>query len=409
MSRALMCYSRAVGSMLIGAWTLLHAANGHGLTLGVHPEEPAPPMAQILVELDADALPLELRSFPDQQQLVAALQNQTLDAALISAPKQPIPGVRMIADLYPSVLHVLHRDTLAGRSLADLLTSGAIWAGGPGSAGERLLQDLIADYALASEEVTVLSDPFTQAPDIWIIFGGILSNDALSRLKGYRLFAFGDTDAAQQDIAQGIVLRQPTLHTMTLPAELYPTLSSRRVTTVAANTQLVVREDLPEADAYQLASLALQARPVMAARYPFVTLDDQQLQSPAAHALPLHSGAQRFADRYEPSFLERYAEVFAFLLTMLVAIASATVAFNRYRRQRRKDRLDRFFQKLLEQRAELSSPEAAVVALANIRDLQSEVIALVVDERINADGALLAFLTLSNQLLTEYEQIRSVP
>ena len=186
---------------------------------------------------------------------------------------------------------------------------------------------------------------------------------------------------------------------MTLPAHLYPTLNNSRVTTVAIDTQLVVREALSVGDSYVLAELVEQARPVMAARYPFVALNEQDAQSTVAHALPLHPGATRFSDRLQPSFLERYAEVFAFLLTMLIAVVSAAVAINRYRQQRRKDRFDRFFQKLLEERKQLAKSDPAVAG--NIRALQSEVMELVVKERIKADGALLAFLTLSNQLLSE--------
>ncbi|MFK7913836.1 MAG: TAXI family TRAP transporter solute-binding subunit [Pseudomonadales bacterium] len=389
------------------------AAAAQALTLGVHPEEPAPEMAAVLAEQQSTELAIELQQFSDQAELIAALQAGTVDAGLVSAPQAPMAGVRLITDLYPSVLHVLHRTDLAGRSLDELLTSGPIWAGGAGSAGERLLQALIADYGLSPDQVTVLENPFSQSPAVLIVFGGILTNDALSRLDGYALFAFdrsvqsAGSGAADGDLAQGIVLRHPTLHTITLPAQLYPTLANARVTTVAVDTQLVVRDSLAVSEAYALAELALQARPVMAARYPFVALEGARDRASMAHALPMHDGAVRFLDRHEPSFLERYAEVFAFLLTMLVAIASATVAFNRYRRQRRKDRLDRFFEKLLQQRAELVDAPSAAAASVSIRALQSEVVALVVEERINADGALLAFLSLSNQLLAECEQQRS--
>lgn len=387
--------------VLLIATVLPSIARADVLTIGVHPREPAPQWANILATLAVDSNPVAMRDFADEAQMITELQRGTLDAAVISAPAAPLEGVRLIADLYPSVLHILHRDHLSGKSLPVLLTSGAIWAGGAGSAGERLLQNLMADYALAPDRVQVLADPITITPDIWFVFGGILNRDALSRLQGYRLYPFGaSADATATDIASGMALRHPTLHTITLPGGLYPILDSRRVTTVAVNDQLVVRAQLATKDAYALAELVDQARPVLASRYPLVGLERSTDRGLVAHALALHEGATRYAQRDEPSFLERYAEVFAFLLTVLAAIGSAAVALNRYRQQRRKDRLDRFFERLLEQRAAVGQTDQSVV-YANVRALQTEVVALVIEERINADGALLAFLALSNQLLAE--------
>jgi hypothetical protein len=390
---------------LAGLLIMALAPGAAALTLGVHPEEPAPALGEVLAELaDAD-LPLQLRPFPNQQALLVALRTGSVDAALIEAPVEPVPGVRLISDLYPSVLHILYPKAWGQPDLRTLLTRGSIWAGGEGSVGRELLQGLQADYMLPDGALTLLPDPISQAPEVWMIFGGILSGDALRRLPEHRLFDFNAGNATAADpgagIAEGMALRYPQLHTMMLPRQLYPSMDSPRITTLAVSNQLVVREDLPVDTAFRLATLVDQARQAVAAAYPLAALDVQTAGRVVPHALPPHPGAIRFADRNEPSFLERYAEVFAFLLTALVALASAGVAIQRYRQQRRKDRLDRFFQRLLEQR-DGDQPRAARAQA--IRDLQTDVIELVVRERISADGALLAFMSLSNQLLNEAEQ-----
>lgn len=396
--------------LFLAAVLVLALSPGAGaLTLGVHPEEPAPTLGEVLAELADAELPLQIRPFPNQQTLLDSLRTGGIDAALIEAPVKPVPGVRLISDLYPSVLHILYPKAWGQPDLRTLLTRGSIWAGGEGSVGRELLQGLQADYMLPDGALTLLPDPISKAPEVWMIFGGILSRDALRRLPEHRLFDFnaGNTTAADpgagiaEGIAEGMALRYPQLHTMKLPRQLYPGMDSPRITTLAVSNQLVVREDLPVDTAFRLATLVDQARQAVAAAYPLAALDVQTAGRVVPHALPPHPGAIRFADRNEPSFLERYAEVFAFLLTALVALASAGVAIQRYRQQRRKDRLDRFFQRLLEQR-DGDQPRAARAQA--IRDLQTDVIELVVRERISADGALLAFMSLSNQLLNEAEQ-----
>ena len=393
---------------------LLWQVAANAASLGVHPEEPAPSIAALLVELGGTIDALQVKEFASQADIVESLQAGALDAALIEAPAEALEGVRLIADLYPSVLHILLRKDQPAMDLPTLLTSGVIWAGGAGSIGQRLVEGLIQDYGLEPTRVRLLPDPIGQTPDVWFIFGGLLNADALRRLDAFTLYSLGDSDAPlQTNIAAGIALRYPTLQALALPSQLYPQLGHAPMTTLAVKTQLVVRASLDDDAAYELAAMVDQARPVLAARYPFAALDDPTSARSAPHALAHHGGAVRFADRHKPTFLERYAEVFAFVLTALVALASATVALSRYRQQRRKDRLDRFFGQLLEHQAMATSlamgtshplgksPASAASAAAAIRGLQSEVIELVIAERISADGALLAFLQLSNQLLQE--------
>lgn len=131
-------------------------------------------------------------------------------------------------------------------------------------------------------------------------------------------------------------------------------------------------------------------------------LPQQQVTENAGRTLSLHPGAQRYNNRDAPTFLERYAEVIALGLTLVIATGSASVAIERRRRQARKDRLDLYYKRVLEARpAPGATAEENQLANARIRAIQAEVFDLVVAERIDANEALVAFLTLSNQALAE--------
>lgn len=373
------------------------------LSLGVHAEEPAPTIGTLISGLTPDDQALELIAFESSAELRSALTAGEVDLGIIEDSGASQPGLALVADLYPSVLHILYRSDTTPVDLGQLLSQGPTWAGGPGAVGHRLAEALAGDFRPGAADTRLLDDPFTEEPEVYFVFGGILEPDALSRLPGFRLYSL---DAPQQlmhgSVAEGVALRYPFLRPFVLPAQLYPPLGAQAALTLSVSNLLVARQDLPADLVYQLAMELDGMQPQIAAAYPLAGVGGLQDRQRAAQALPLHPGARRYRDRDLPGFLERYAEVLALCTTVLLAAGTVLAAVRRQRRQSRKDRLDTFYQRLLGLREDLVRPEAnRNDVAARVRAAQSEVMALVIDERIDADGSLMAFLTLSNRLLEE--------
>ncbi len=189
-----------------------------------------------------------------------------------------------------------------------------------------------------------------------------------------------------------------------LPAELYPGLSREPALTLAVKTLLVARADLDEELVYELAMAINRLKPAIASAYPLAGIEELGRSDHAPRALAWHPGAQRFLDRELPSFIERYAEFMGASVTIGIALVSLGVALYRRRKQARKDRLDRYYREALQYRDALQSDSQDRKAIVNgLRGLQEEVFDLLMRERIDADSALIAFLSLSNQLLREAE------
>ncbi|MEP1593119.1 MAG: TAXI family TRAP transporter solute-binding subunit, partial [Halieaceae bacterium] len=185
-------------------------------------------------------------------------------------------------------------------------------------------------------------------------------------------------------------------------AQLYPTLGHGPSLTVAVKTLLVAREDLDQNLVYQLAMATDRMKPEIASAYPLAGVETLGKSRSAARALPWHPGARRYIDRELPSLIEQYAEFVGATVTMTIAVVSLLVAVYRRRRQARKDRLDTYYQQLLTCRTALRDSGANTAAIeTTLYELQEEVFELLIAERIDADSALLAFLSLSNQLLIE--------
>lgn len=379
------------------------------LVLGVHTEEPAPAVAKLLQQATATSQEISIQVFSDVSSLGDALTAGEVDLALLEGFSKEVEGISLVASLYPSVLHILYRGDIAPANVAELFRGKKLWAGAPGGIGHRLATSLAADFGLAPDEFELLADPWTTEPDIYFIFGGILAPDALSRLKGFRLFSLGETTSLMRgSIAEGVSLRYPQLQPFVLPAQLYPALRNDATLTLAVSTLLVARDSLSETAVYELARAVEQVAPQIAASYPLAGVAHIDQAVTGSRGLVQHPGALRYRDKDLPGLIERYAEILGFMATVMLAAGSLLLALRRHRQQSRKDRLDGYYEKLLNLRTQLpvdrNQNGNGLATATEVRETQAEVMALVVDERIDTDGALLAFLALSNQILAEVQQ-----
>lgn len=376
------------------------------LVLGVHTEEPASTIAQLLAEIQPDGQEITVRVFDDVASLGEELAAGAIDLALLEGIGSNASDVMLVADLYPSVLHIIYRGDQTPATVGELLDGHTIWAGAPGGIGHRLVQSLADDFGLPPDRIQLLDDPWSQEPDVYFMFGGILDTDALSRLPGFRLFSLGAAATLMHgSVAEGVSLRYPQLQPFILPAQLYPALNDHAALTLSISTLLVAREGLDESVVYDLATEVAQIAPQIAAHYPLAGLPRMSQQDTASRELALHPGARRYRDRDLPGFVERNVDVLGLWATVIITIGSGLLAWRRHRQQSRKDRLDGYYQELLLLRAGLHGGGDNELAAQAIRASQAEVMALVIEERIDADGALVAFLTLSNQLLAEAERV----
>ena len=76
----------------------------------------------------------------------------------------------------------------------------------------------------------------------------------------------------------------------------------------------------------------------------------------------------------------------------------------------RKDRIDVFYNRILDLRNQLNgqaNPSDLNNTESEVKRVQHDVFELLVDERVDADAALIIFLNLSNQVLSELEARRA--
>ena len=380
------------------------AAADEPIRLGYLTEEPGPAMAALLADILAPIGDIQLRPYADATLFYQDLSSHTLQLGLAEAPEQSVADIFWIAAIYPSVLHVLVASAQPANDLKQILATEGLYTGPPGGVAERLAHALEHQYQInepAAVDMAAAPAPPSDSPPAYFIFGGLLPDDARRRLHDYRLVSLrASEDPSAQSVAHAIAMRYPQFRPFVLPPDLYPELSRSAVQTVGISTLLLANAHVPPQLVYAIAEKIEQNVGRIADLYP---LAQQTGNMTDIHIVPMHPGARSYADRHDPSFLERHADLFALGISALAIIASGLVGWWRHSKQKRKDRLDAYYAKALALRAQLAPNNHAAIG-AQLAALQAEVLSLVVDEGIDADGALVAFLLLTNRIMDETGQ-----
>ncbi len=382
------------------------------ITIGWAPIEPAAEISKTLGPILEKSYRVSTRRLADSEALIDALLDGSVDIAIVEQPAFPIPNLSVLTPLFPSVLHVLARADGVdpnGLALRDVV-SGKVYAGPAGSAGYRLVMSLAETNVIPDlDAIELLESPLGDEPDVYFIFGGLLGEDALSRLQGFRLVSLGNvSDLGRGAWVEGVAIRYLHLDPFILPRGLYPQLSDAPILSLAVQSLLVTRSDLEADVAYDVTQLVKQHVAQIEAIYPLARKTIHQPIDDSKLNLPLHPGARRYLERDGPTFLERYAELLALLATLTIAATSAVIAVVRMRRHAKKDRIDLYFDRVLALRTSLQIGDVSAERLyTDVSELQDVVTRLVVEERIAADTSFVGFLALSNQVLAEMQLRRA--
>ncbi len=397
---------RLVGACLLFILVAACSDESRQTTLAFSTELPAPSISEAVKKQLADeGYVIELVEAANPSDIFKSIQNRSIDLGVLEEPDHPIPGIVTIAPLYPSVLHVLHNSKNDPSNFIELIRGSKIYAGPPGGAADRLLNQLATDFNVAQAEFEILDNPWTISPDVFFIFGGLLTNESIEQLEGYRLFSFSsENDVADGSVADAIVLKHHHLKRFLLPKGTYYALSDESITTLSIRTVMIAHEQFPTDVAFDIATNLFNNAQEYSLDYPLVMRELDTRFNPVDLMLPLHDGSRQFLNRDEPGFIEKHVDIIALVFTLIVALGSGFFTLYRRHLQVKKDRVDTFYSKLLAVRSDAQTAEDHD-ELKGFRvqavDVQQEVLQLLIDERVTADAGLVAFISLSNQIIDE--------
>ena len=291
-------------------------------------------------------------------------------------------------------------------SFKSLCEGRSMYIGEKGSATYILMNKLFTSFEVDTSLVEISYQIFDQV-DVFCAFTHIIRNEDLQGMEDFMLFSFDKVDhIGKGSIIEGICLKNPYLSPFVIPNQLYNENNSTPVLTLSSMALLVGTERLPRDVVYDIIKTLRSSRLQLGREGTLAMMDFNDSYNLHRINFPLHPGAMDYLDRHQTSFLERYAEVISVLVSIIIALGSAIFTFNGWNKQRKKNRVDMFYAKILDIKT-LSESTASVVDLmqliGQIQDIQKEAFEMLMQEKLIADESFRIFVELSKDTLQYLE------
>jgi TRAP-type uncharacterized transport system substrate-binding protein len=319
------------------------------------------------------------------------------------------PAVRTVAPLYPTVLHIGIRPEKRAETLAQVLRGATVFAGSEQTPARQLLNRMATMYEWTGIQFSFV-DSLESRPDVVFVFAP-LSPRSAPLLDGYELFSLGSADAVGS-AAEGLSLVAPFLRPFVIPAGTYGPLTPEPIATVALDTLLVTRADIPVVQIYGLVQTIEMVGPLMAAQRPDLAVDGLESFEVSHVTFPVHAGTMAFRARNDPGFAERAGTIFDVAVTIGVALFTALFALVRFVRGLRKGRIDKFYSAALEIRGKLAHEarrDRRSALVTELRALRAEAFRLLINEKLAADDSFRILQALIYDVIREAESPPAVP
>jgi hypothetical protein len=204
----------------------------------------------------------------------------------------------------------------------------------------------------------------------------------------------------------------PFLRTFVIPEGTYGSMTPTAVATVAIDTLLVTRADIPRIDIYDLAQALQMMGPLLVVQRPDLAIGEVETFDISHVTFPVHAGSQAFRRRNDPGFAERASGIMEVLIALIAGIGTAILAGIRYWQNRKKARIDELYAEALTIRASLPptpTAEQRDECLAKLREMRERAFRLLIEEKLSADESFRILQALVRSLVAEVERTRDRP
>jgi TRAP-type uncharacterized transport system substrate-binding protein len=345
-----------------------------------------------------------------ESEALDAVAAGTADFALVSNHLLFRDDIATVMPLYPTVLHIGTNGAVDNALEMDLPAGTSVFAGPEGSTSRLVFSRIASRLGLMPGEFTYADDSDSRF-DLVVVFAPI-SRETIAAIEDLReaytefqLASMGTPDEiGSGKLVDAAVLLSPNFRPFIIPKGTYGEATATPVVTLAIDKMLVTRPDLDPALVYDLIGEIVRLQPALAENRPSLFQRLSGDFDTSRSIWVVHSGTQDYLHRDEPSVYERYSGIAEVVVTLFVALASASIAGVRLYRMRRKNRIDTFYARAMEIRRQAAATADAAERnrlAEEMRALQETAFAKLMDEKLAADESFRIFITLSNDVLDE--------
>lgn len=345
---------------------------------------------------------IELVRIAAESAPIAALASREADLAVVENTQPFAPGVRTVMPLFSSVVHMAVRDDMDWEGFLQEQRQTRVELRGATHTARLVADLLFARAQSVPSGISLWTEGSGGVPDFLVYVGPILPQQTDWFRDGFRLVSMGRIDPAGAEFyTDGISYLHPQLTPTRIPALTYQLPGNETgIDALAVDMLLVTHRDTNPADVYRIVQVLLEQKPRFAAAQPQLFSWLREDFAKDHLSFPLHSGTRDYLAREDPGFLERYAETLNFIVYLVALMVTGIVGFGRWRARTRKDRIDRFYQRLLALRQRIGDDDAGTLLL-EVDALESEAFDLLVRERLAADDSFRIFMDLTASLRRE--------
>lgn len=326
-----------------------------------------------------------------------------VDIALVENYVKYREGINSAFSVYSEILHIFYMSEEEILSFEELIYDKSLYIGTEGSPTHNLMLDLFKFYGVDYSRISVT--PEMSKGEVIVELTNILTPDRLRQYEGYRLFSFGEGDIADNSsMVEAVSLVYPRLTPFVIPNGTYMGYTSRPIVTLSVDLVMMVRSGMGEIPVNDFTKTMLQNRQIFTPIDPLLYSGMREDFDQGKLNIPLHEGARVFLDRDEPSFIERYAELGGVILSLVIAVWSGLVSLTKWQAQKKKDRIDEFYEDLINIKNKISGIKKINETIENIRKVQSsqnKAFELLISEELVANESFRIYMELSKETINE--------
>lgn len=326
-----------------------------------------------------------------------------VDIALVENYVKYREGINSAFSVYSEILHIFYRGEEEITSFEDLVYDKNLYIGNEGSPTHNLMLDLFKFYGVDYSRISVT--PAMGQGDVIVELTNILTPERLGQYDGFKLFSFQeDSDLEDGSMVKAISLVYPRLTPFVIPNGTYMGYTNRPIVTLSVDLVMMVRAGMGEIPVNDFTKTMLQNRQIFTPIDPLLYNGMREDFDQGKLNIPLHEGARVFLDRDEPSFIERYAELGGVILSLVIAIWSGLVSLTKWQAQKKKDKIDEFYEDLINIKNRIAGIKKVNDTIENIRHVQAsqnKAFELLISEELVANESFRIYMELSKETINE--------
>jgi len=329
------------------------------------------------------------------------------DLAIVDNYSSYNRSVSSIMPVYGQILHILHRKNYQPHSFSELIIDKKVFAGTVGSGSQMFINQLAADNGIDNNSFEFVDALKLFEADVIIAFTDLLSPEELVDLKEYTLFSLDDVSSlGKGSLVEGICTRYPQFDPYIIAKNTYSKFTPTAILTVKVDAVLVCRTSLPEDVVFKIIEHLNEHKQEIATINPLLYQFSGDFD-PKNLSFELHAGARNYLARYEPSFIEKNAELLGVAISIVLAFASAIFSISRWKQIKKKNKIDIYYNRIIDLRKKIpmaKSPDDLDQLEKEVKGVQEETIGLVTSEKLLADESFSIFLNLSRFIMDEIQK-----